>query len=265
MERSKNERIVFSTDLFIIIIIAHFTTMVMVANHWNYVKSAFLFTWPPALLLPLPLPLPLLVCLCVCCMHIHLLYLFYLCKQVMRCTHKYTSTLYMRNTDMILNQITLFFPQFVRVYLLEQTNTINEYKRKQIELIFRQYELRIWITCASNYILHYITGTACTHTHTRSHTSRRENSHILIEIKERAKWSEYKHKVCLKYDVYVLWNAKDHSEFIQCSEMQSSIKAFTRKCGQSTIKKHKNHTNQPTNHRFYGSSTAARYFINWRC
>lgn len=161
MERA-NERIVFFTDPFIImiIIITHFTAIVIVANHWNYVKSAFLFTWPPGWLPALPSPCLAFARLPVC-MHIHLLYLFYLCKQVMRRTHKYTSTLCTRNTDMILNQITLFFLNLCE-YLLEQTNTINEYKRKQIELIFlvnMRATHGVQITCASNYILHYITGT----------------------------------------------------------------------------------------------------------
>lgn len=127
-----NEPIVFFTDPFIIIIITHLTTMVIAANHWNYVKSAFLFTWPPRWL-------P--------CTFIYFIY--FTCAN--RWCDVRTSTpvhsLHAEHGYDTQSNHT-FFPQFVRVYLLEQTNTINEYKRKQIELIFRQYELRT--RCSNN-------------------------------------------------------------------------------------------------------------------
>lgn len=131
------------------------------------------------------------------CMHIHLLYLFYLYKQVIWCT------LYICGTRIWYSIKSHFFSSIWRVYLLEPTNTINEYKRKQIELIFHRYELRMMykISCASNYFTLYSLVT---------YPDTRENSHILIEMKEKAKRSKYNtQKVYLKY-VYVLCNAKDH-------------------------------------------------------
>lgn len=87
--------------------------MVIVANHWNYVKSAFLFTWPPGWLPALPSP-----CLCSSArVHAHSFTLFILPVQtgdamyaqvhyyILHAEHGY---------DTQSNHT--FFPQFVRVF-----------------------------------------------------------------------------------------------------------------------------------------------------